>query len=368
MRIRFTVLLAILTVAGQTGRCERIKDIVDVQGMRGNPLAGVGLIVGLADTGDKSLPSQQMLTNIYRNFEVVVNPSDLTGGNVAVVMVTAELGAFAQEGSRLDVDVSSIGDASSLQGGILLPTPLRGLDGQVYAVARGAVFIGGWSASGKQASISKNHPTVGRIPGGAHVEKEERASVVEKIGNLSYIKLNLRNNDFTTAENIGKAINALHPDSATVLDAGTIQIVVPDSIDDAHVNGFIESITSLDVEVDAPAVVVINERTGTIVVGEKVGISEVAISQGSLVVKIKETESVSQPNTPFTPGATTETVPETLMGIEEKQGYLVPVPKVITVSDLAKALNAIGATPRDLIAIFNALKMAGALQARLEIM
>ncbi len=368
MRIKPVILLAVLAITAQTGRCERIKDIVDIQGMRGNPLAGVGLIVGLADTGDRTLPSQQMMTNIYRNFEVVVSPSDLTGGNVAVVMVTAQLGAFSQEGSRLDVDVSSIGDAASLQGGILLPTPLRGLDGQVYAVASGAVFIGGWSAAGKQASISKNHPTVGRIPGGAHVEMEEKATIVEKIGSKSYMKLNLRNNDFTTAENIGKAVNTLYPDSATVLDAGTIQIVIPESIDEGHVNGFIESITSLDVEVDTPAVVVINERTGTIVVGENVGISEVAISQGSLVVKIKETESVSQPNTPFTPGATTESVPETLMGIEEKQGYLVPVPKVITVSDLAKALNAIGATPRDLIAIFNALKMAGALQARLEIM
>ena len=356
--------LSILSVA----TAERIKDIADIQGMRGNPLTGIGLIVGLADTGDKTLPSQQMLTNLYRDFEVVVNPSDLTGGNVAVVMVTGDLGAFAQEGSRLDVDVSSIGDAESLQGGILLPTPLRGLDGQVYAVARGAVFIGGWSVAGKQASISKNHPTVGRIPGGAHVEQEEKANIIETIGNLRYIKLNLRNSDFTTAENIGSAINDVYPDCATVLDGGTIQILVPEQIDEGHIASFIQSITMLDVEVDTPAVVVINERTGTIVVGKTVGISEVAISQGGLVVKVKETQSVSQPTTPFTEGATTEKVPETLIGVEEKQGYLVPVPEVITVSDLAKALNAIGATPRDLIAIFNALKMAGALQARLEIM
>lgn len=368
MKIRSVILLVIILISSRAGLCERIKDIVDIQGMRGNPLTGIGLIVGLADTGDKTLPSQQMLTNIFRINEVVVNPSDLNGGNVAVVMVTAELGPFSQEGSRIDVDVSSIGDAQSLQGGILLPTELRGLDGQVYAVARGAVFIGGWSAAGKQASVTKNHPTVGRIPGGAHVEKEEKATIVEQIGNMRLIKFDLRNNDFTTAENIGSAINKLYPDCATVLDAGTIQITVPEQIDQEHVNGFLHSITMLEVEVDTPAVVVINERTGTIVVGENVGISEVAISQGGLVVKIKETEVVSQPNAPFSEGATTEKVPETLMGVEEKQGYLVPVPKVITVADLSKALNAIGATPRDLIAIFNALKMAGALQARLEIM
>ncbi len=368
MRIRSILLLAMVLVSARTGQCERIKDIVDVQGMRGNPLAGIGLVVGLANTGDKTLPSQQMLTNLYRDFEIVVNPTDLTGGNVAVVMVTAELGAFAQEGSRIDVDVSSIGDAETLQGAILLPTPLRGIDGEVYAVARGAVFIGGWSASGKQASITKNHPTVGRIPGGAHVEKEEKATIVETVGSLRFVSLNLRNNDFATAEHIGKAINQLYPESAVVLDAGTIRITIPEKITQKHVNGFIDSITLLNVEVDSPAVVVINERTGTIVVGETVGISSVAISQGGLVVKIKETETVSQPNGNFSDAGTTEKVPETLMGVEEKQGYLVPMQKVVTVSDLAKALNAIGATPRDLIAIFNALKTAGALQARLEIM
>ena len=368
MKIRSIILLVIVLASAGTVKCERIKDIADIQGMRGNPLSGVGLIVGLANTGDKTLPSQQMLTNIFRDFEVVVSPSDLQGGNVAVVMVTAELGPFAQEGSRIDVDVSSIGDAETLQGGILLPTPLRGVDGEVYALARGAVFIGGWSASGKQASITKNHPTVGRIPGGAHVEREERATIIETVGNMRFLNLNLRNNDFATAEHIGKAINQLYPECATVLDAGTIRVMIPENISQKHVNGFIDSITVLEVEVDCPAVVVINERTGTIVVGENVGISSVAVSQGGLVVKIKETENVSQPTAPFSEGATTEKVPETLMGIEEKQGYLVPMPKVVTVSDLAKALNAIGATPRDLIAIFNALKTAGALQARLEIM
>jgi len=368
MRIRFIfVVLSVLGMAGP-GRCERIKDIVDIQGVRGNPLTGIGLLVGLADTGDKTLASQQILTNIFRNSGLVLSPSDFTGGNVAVVMVTAELGPFARNGSRIDVDVSSIGDASSLQGGVLLPTPLRGLDGQVYAEAHGAVFIGGWSAAGKQASVTKNHPTVGRIPAGAVVEKEEIATFVESIGKDRVINLNLRNNDFSTAENIRTAINALYSGSTTVVDAGTIRVKMPAEIGEMQVAGFIDEIMMPNVKVDVPAVVVINERTGTIVVGENVGISEVAVSQGGLVVKIKEIETVFQPMAPFSDGATTERVPETLMEVEEKEGYLVPVPRVVTVAELAKALNAIGATPGDLIAIFNALKKAGALQAKLEIM
>ena len=368
MRIRLMLLILIVLSLVGSARCERIKDIADIQGVRGNPLTGIGLLVGLADTGDKTLPSQQILANIFRRSGQVLSPSDFTGGNVAVVMVTADLGPFARNGSRIDVDVSSIGDASSLQGGMLLPTFLAGLDGRIYAVANGAVFIGGWSAAGKQASISKNHPTVGRIPGGATVEKEEIATFVESIGKDRIITLNLRNNDFSTAERVSTAINELHEGSAAVVDAGTIRIKLPTEITETQVAGFIDEIMMPDVKVDMPAVVVINERTGTIVVGENVGISEVAVSQGGLVVKIKETETVSQPTAPFSDGATTEKVPETLMSVEEKQGYLVPVPRVVTVAELAKALNAIGATPGDLIAIFNALRKAGALQAKLEIM
>lgn len=368
MKFRLTLLLLVLLSVLEVGRCERIKDIVDIQGVRGNPLNGIGLVIGLADTGDSTLPSQQMLTNILRSSGLVLSPSDLTGKNIAIVMVTAELGPFAHEGSRIDVDVSSIGDAESLQGGILLPTPLKGLDGQVYAVAQGGIFIGGWAAFGKQASVTKNHPTLGRIPGGATVEKEEIATFVEYITGQRFVTLNLRNNDFSTAERIKEIVNENYPDSAVVMDAGTIKVKIPSQIDQTGVVGFIDDITKLEVEVDAPAVIVINERTGTIVVGENVGISAVAISQGSLVVKIKETEIVSQPTAPFSDAGTTERVPETTLGIQEEAGYLVPVPQVVTVSELAKALNAIGATPRDLIAIFNALKKAGALQAKLEIM
>ncbi|HUW17769.1 MAG TPA: flagellar basal body P-ring protein FlgI [Sedimentisphaerales bacterium] len=369
MKSRLILLFLILASVVELGQCERIKDIVDIQGVRSNPLSGLGLVIGLAGTGDSTLPSRQMLTNILRRSGLVLSPSDLTGGNVAVVMVTTELGPFDHEGSLIDVDVSSIGDAKSLQGGILLPTPLEGLDGQVYAVTKAeGVSIGGWTASGDKASITKNHQTVGRIPGGAIVEKEEIATFVEYIAGNRFVTLNLRNNDFSTAEEISKAVNRIYPNSAAVIDGGTVKVEVPDEVRQTGISGFIHDITKLEVKVDAPAVVVINERTGTIVVGENVGISAVAISQGSLVVKIKEMEIVSQPTAPFSDAGTTEKVPETLVGVEEKQGYLIPVSRAVTVADLAKTLNAIGATPRDLIAIFNALKKAGALQAKLVIM
>jgi flagellar P-ring protein precursor FlgI len=368
MKSYFITGLLILISITETGQCERIKDIVDIQGIRSNTLEGVGLVVGLAGTGDSTLPSRQMLTNILRRSGLVFSSNDLKTGNIAIVTVTTELGAFAQEGSRLDVDVSSIGDAKNLQGGTLLMTELFGADGQVYAVAHGTVFIGGWSIGGESASVTKNHPTVGRIPGGAIVEKAEIATFVEHVSGNSFITLNLRNNDFSTAQRIGQAINQKYPNSTIVSDAGTIKVNIPSHISPADIAGFIVDITQLEVTVDMAAIVVINERTGTIIVGENVGISAVAISQGSLIVKVKEQKNVSQPTAALSEGATTQVVNETLLGVEETNGYLVPVPRVVTVAELAKALNAIGATPRDLIAIFNALKKAGALQATLEIM
>jgi flagellar P-ring protein precursor FlgI len=350
------------------GRCERIKDIVDIQGLRSNPLTGVGLVIGLAGTGDTTTLSRQMLTNLLRDSGLVLRPTDLTGGNIAVVWVTADLGPFSREGSRIDADVSAIGDAKSLQGGKLLPTPLKGLDGQVYAVAEGSVSIGGWTATGDKASITKNHQTVGRIPGGATVEKEEIATFVENIAGKRIITLNLRNVDFSTANQISQAINQNYPQSAVVVDAGTIEVKVPDEVGRQDIAGFIDDITEPQVQVDVPAVVVINERTGTIVVGENVGISAVAISQGSLVVKIKESEYVSQPVAPFSDSGTTERVQDTNIGVEEQEAFLIPISRSVTVSELAKSINAIGATPTDMIAIFNALKKAGALQAKLVIM
>jgi flagellar P-ring protein precursor FlgI len=368
MKRRLVLLLIILASAGQAARCERIKDIVDIQGVRGNPLYGIGLVMGLQNSGDSSLPSRQMLANIFRAAGLVFRPEDLSGKNVAVVMVTAELGPFDRIGARIDVDVSSIGDAKSLQGGMLLATPLKGLDGQVYAVVQSGVSVGGWTAAGDQASITKNHQTVARVPGGAIVEREEIADFVEILAGRRFVTFDLRNADFSTAENISTAVNTIHPDVAEVIDAGTIRVLIPDQIADSEIAAFIDEISQPDVKVDMPAVVTINEKTGTIVVGENVSISPVAISQGSLVVNIKETASVSQPVAPFSDSGTTEVIPDTIIGVEEKEGYLIPVPHVVTVSELATALNAIGATPTDLIAIFNALKKAGALQAKLEIM
>jgi flagellar P-ring protein FlgI len=366
---RCGLVLALLSLLGAASvvRGERIKDIVDIQGVRSNPLTGIGLVTGLAGTGDSTQLSRQMLTNVLREQGLVLSPTDLTGKSVAVVMVTAELGPFDREGSRLDVDVSTLGEAVSLQGAMLLATPLRGLDGQVYAVAQGGVSLGGWSATGSQASVGKNHPTVGRIPDGATVEKSELATFIEQVAGQRYITLHVRNNDFTTAQRISDAINQSFPAAAVVLDAGAVKVTVPDNVTQPGIVAFLDEITKKDVTVDTPATVVINERTGTIVVGENVGISSVAISQGSLVVKVKESAQVSQP-APFADAGQTEVIPETALDVQEQSAVLIPVHRAVTVSELAKALNAIGASPRDLIAIFNALKKAGALQAKLVVM
>ncbi|HNY79307.1 MAG: flagellar basal body P-ring protein FlgI [Sedimentisphaerales bacterium] len=363
-----TVLLLLLVMVCIPVRAERIKDIVEIHGVRGNPLTGVGLVIGLAGTGDTGLLSRQMLTNILRESGLVLSPSELTGGNIAVVMVTAELGPFDREGMRIDVDVSALGNAKSLQGAMLFPTLLKGLDGQVYAVAQGGISLGGWSVAGNQASLSKNHQTVGRIPGGAIVEKSELASFIEQVAGRRFITFSLRNNDFSTAQRISEIINQSYVDSAVVLDAASIKVMVPAEVAQKAVIAFLDEIMQKEVTVDMPATVVINERTGTIVVGESVSISSVAISQGSLVVKVKETAQVSQPMAPFSEAGSTQVIPETMVGVEEQNAYLIPVERAVTVSELAKALNAIGASPRDLIAIFNALKEAGALQAKLVIM
>ena len=348
---------------------ERIKDIADIQGVRGNPLMGKGLVVGLNNTGDTSLPSRQILTAILRSTGQVLQPDDLTGGNIAIVMVTAELGPFDRVGGRIDVDISSIGDAKSLQGGVLLATPLVGLDGEVYAVTKASgISLGGWSATGNQGSISKNHQTVARIPGGAVVERDELANFVENVGGDNFFTLTLRNADFTTASRMKEIIDSSSSGGAWVLDGGTVKVRIPAKYNKYDVSRFIDEVSRLEVEVDVPAVVVINEKTGTIVVGENVGISTVAISQGSLVVKINETAKVSQPNASFSDAGSTAVVPETLIGVSEDEGVLIPMPHTVTVSELANLLNSIGASPTDLIAIFNALKRAGALQARLEIM
>lgn len=360
------LLLVLFLSISDTAQCQRIKDIADIQGMRGNPLRGIGLVIGLSNTGDSTAPSQQMLTNVFRNSELVLDPKDFGGGNVAVVIVTAELGPFAREGSTLNVLVSSVGDAKSLKGGRLLATALKGLDGEVYAVASGSVSIAGWTVSGGGGdSISKNHQTVGNISGGAYVEREELSTFYEHIGGNRVVTLNLRSIDFSTAQHVSQAIDKLYPESAIVIDAGTIKIKIPESISQTQIAGFVAEITKLQVKVDTPAVVVINERTGTIVVGENVRISPTAISQGSLVVKVKEMQLVSQPTASFSDAGETVVTQDTYLDIYEPEGILIPVPQIVTVSDLARTLSAIGASPTDLIAIFHALERSGKLQAKL---
>ncbi|HSV27359.1 MAG TPA: flagellar basal body P-ring protein FlgI [Sedimentisphaerales bacterium] len=367
MRKTIIILLAAMAVVS-SARAERIKDIADLHGVRSNPVMGVGLVVGLAGTGDKGEPSRQLMTNILRRSGMVFNVSDLTSGSLALVMVTADLGPFDRVGAAIDVAVSTLEDASTLQGGMLLATELRGLDGQVYAVASGPVSTSGIAVAGDMAAITKNHPTVAVIPGGAIVEKQELSNFVEEVAGQRFIAFNLRNKDFATAQNMASAINEVCAGCAAALDAGKVRVTIPTEITQRNVAGFVDFLSQLDVAVDMPAVVVINERTGTIVVGERVGISAVAIAQGSLVVRVKETDIVSQPLAPFSDAGTTEITRDTMIGVQEAAGHLIPVQRVVTVYDLARALNAIGASPRDMIAIFNMLKKAGALQARLEIM
>jgi flagellar P-ring protein FlgI len=360
----------LLTAAGLCPGA-RIGDIVDVHGIRSNPLMGTGLVVGLNGTGDSSLPSAQMLTSLLRREgDVTFSTLQLKSANVAVVMVTAELGPWNREGALIDITVSSLQDAKSLQGGMLLATELKGLDGEVYAVARvGAISTSSWTVEGKTGSkIAKNHPTVGRIPNGAYVERSELSRFVEQVGQHRFITLTLRNENFSTAERIRQAIDAIYPATAYAQDPGTIRVQVPQQIAGDNLIRFADQILQLDVEPHVPAIVVINERTGTIVVGGNVSINETAVAQGSLVVKIKEQQTVSQPTTPFTEGATTAIVPDSAVGVEERDGVLINVPRAVTVEELASALNAIGASPRDLIAIFDALEKAGALQAKLEMM
>ncbi len=364
--ILFLILSCFVSVEGA-----RIKDIVDIKGIRSNPLSGFGLVVGLADgNGDSSLPSRQMLSSLLNKEGMNFSPDSLGQGSVALVVVTAELGPWDRQGSRIDITVSAIGDAKSLEGGVLLATELRGLDGEVYAVARASsISTASWNvesdATGTKAR--KNHPTVGRIPNGAHVERSEISDFVEILGGMKFITLSLRNSDFSTAERIRKAVDSLYPNTAFVEDAGTIRVRIPTTVSRENIVRFIDSITEQQVRVDMPAIVVINERTGTIVAGGNVGISEAAVAQGSLVVKVKERLIPSQPQAPFSEAGQTVVVPDTEIEVSE-EGHLIPVPNVVTVEELANSLNAIGATPRDLIAIFNALKVAGALQAKIEMM
>ncbi len=360
--LNIVIIITLLSLVACPVAAERIKAIVEILGVRSNPLVGYGIVVGLNGSGDDSLATRRAVARTLRRMGLAMEPADVPTKSVASVFITAELPPFGRKGSKIDVTVSTLGDATSLQGGILLMTPLSAADGQVYAVAQGPVSIAGFSATGESSSIVKNHTTTGRIPGGATVEREEIAEFVTR----GAITLQLRNPDFATAQRIAEAINKHFIRSATALDSATVQVQLPRNLARSELIGFIEKARSFEVKVDSPALVVINERTGTIIVGENVSISTVAIMHGSLEIITQEKDFISQP-TPFSRGGTTERVHRTELEVTEEAPPIYVKPKKVSVSELAKALNAMGLTPRDLISIFQALRQHGALQAELKI-
>ena len=357
-----SILLIILsTTAAHAG--VRIKDITDLEGARGNQLVGFGLVVGLDGTGSRTPNTQKVAVDVMQRFAIGSKITSDTKAdnlykseNISLVLVTAELGPFSRKGSRLDVTVSVYDDAKSLQVGTLLLTPLRGADGEVYATAQGPLTVGGYSFSGAAASAQKNHPTVARGGRAAYVEREARSEILCN-GQLRFL---LRDPDYTTVRAITRVIADRFPGSSMTLDAGTVQVSVPREWQ-RNLFGFISEIGVMEVMPDAPARVVINERTGTIVAGEHVKIARTAIAHGSLSIVTAEEPQVSQPE-PLSKGKTV-VVPRTRLGVTEQAGSLQVVEPTVTVAELARALNALGVTPRDLIAIFEALKECGALHA-----
>ncbi|RPH51318.1 MAG: flagellar basal body P-ring protein FlgI [Desulfobacteraceae bacterium] len=363
----------------------RIKDLVSIKGIRTNQLFGYGLVIGLNGSGDKDGTgfTIQALANMMEKMGIRVNPQDVKVSNVAAVMVNAELPPFARTGKKIDVMISSIGDAKSLQGGTLLLTPLKGVDGRVYALAHGPVVVGGYGTGGDAGGgVTKNHPTVGRISNGASVEKEVLLSLEDK----KELILMLENPDFVTATRVAEAIKAhFGEDIASPVDSGTLKIRVPEVFQNDVVR-LVAQLGNLDVTPDVVARVIVNEKTGTVVIGENVRLSVVAVAHGNLNIQIKENKDVSQPmpfgvsrsvensipiktanGTVVAPGGATVVTPDTEIDVKEEKARLLLLESGRTVGELVKALNAIGVTPRDLITILQTIKAAGALQAELEI-
>lgn len=363
----------------------RIKDIVSIRGIRPNQLFGYGLVIGLNGSGDKdgTTFTIQGLVNMLERLGIHVSADDVKVKNVAAVMVSASLPPFARVGKKIDVTVSSIGDAKSLQGGILLMTPLKGADGKVYVLAQGPVAVGGFTAGGSAGGgVTKNHPTVAMISGGGTVEKEIPLSMDGK----KDFTVVLNHPDFMTASRIVEQINGwFHEAIAKPIDSGTLNLHVPERFQD-NVVAMLAEVGQLEVKPDTEAKVIVNERTGTVVIGENVGISTVAVAHGNLSIQIKETKNVSQipsfyspkggiPSPPVetkdgvvvAPGGATVVTPETDVMAVEEENRLLLIPEGRTVGDLVRALNAIGISPRDLITVLQAVKAAGALHGELEI-
>ena len=343
----------------------RIKDIANVEGVRQNQLIGYGLVVGLNNTGDtlnNSPFTRQSLQAMLERLGVNIRGQTLRTGNVAAVMVTANLPAFGTQGARIDVTVSALGDAKSLNGGTLLVTPLLAADGNVYAVAQGSLAIAGFQAEGDAAKITRGVPTVGRIANGAIIERE----VEFALNRLNQVRLSLRNSDLTTAKRIAAAINDfIGAPTAEPLDSSTVQVNVPQRFT-GNVVALLTEIEQLQIEPDQPAKIVIDERSGIIVMGRDVRVSMVAVAQGNLTVTISESPQVSQPQ-PFSRGRT-QVVPRTRIGVQEDGKKLALVREGVSLQQLIDGLNALGVGPRDLIAILQAIKAAGAIQADIEVM
>jgi flagellar P-ring protein precursor FlgI len=359
--------LAVLTLTSVLALADgaRLKDFASIEGVRDNQLIGYGVVVGLAGTGDKQLTlfSTQTLSNLLQRMGVTVNPTVIQVHNMASVMVTATLPPFAQPGTRIDSTAAAIGDATNLQGGILLLTPLKAANGETYAVAQGPVVTGGFVA-GRGGNLEiKNHPTVGRTPDGAIVERTPPS-----IEPTSHLKLQLRQSDFTTAARVVEAINKRFASPgmqvARAESSGLLIVDVPPSYSTRTVE-FISEMELLNVDADRPAKIVINERTGTIVMGKDVKITPVAIMHGALSVEIRTRIEVSQPG-PLS-GGETKVVPQTTVAAQDPKAKALVLQKGATVEELVRALQAIGSTPRDVLAILQAMRSAGALDAELEV-
>ncbi|MBI5491369.1 MAG: flagellar basal body P-ring protein FlgI [Deltaproteobacteria bacterium] len=367
-KVFFTALSLAIFLLPLSANAARIKDIAFIEGVRPNQLVGYGLVVGLNGTGDKSsaVYTTQSIANMLNRMGMKFDPKDIKVKNTAAVLVTAELPAFIKPGSRIDVLVSSLGDATSLQGGTLISTPLKGPDNSVYAVGQGAVALAGFSAGTASANVSKNHQTAGKIPNGALIEKEVSVALFGK----EELSLSLRSPDFTTAERLAGAINSSlanegAPPIAFPVDAGKVRISVPPDYRNGVVR-LISKIEGLDIKPDAITKVVINERTGTVVMGENVRLSAVAISHGDISIEIKTQYYISQP-APFAQKGDTVVQPVEETKVQEERSRLIMLPESVTLGEVVRALNLVGVTPRDLVAILQAIKAAGALQAELEI-
>ena len=356
----FAFLLLLTLPATPAAAASRVKDIAMVAGARDNQLTGLGLITGIAGDGDKNpVYTLQSVANFLQRFGLNVPAATLSSKNVAAVMVTADISAFKKNGSRIDVTVSSLGDAKTLQGGVLMQTPLIGADGKVYAVAQGAISIGGFGGGNDGASVQKNHPTVAQIIGGALVERE----IPTEIARDNIIELLLREPDFTSSARLAFAVNGKFTNSCEAVDSTTIRVKIPPEAQNSVVD-FIAHLEAIEVDPDSTARIIINERTGTIVATSRIRISSCAVSHGNITITIANTQDVSQPQ-PFSQTGTTVTTPRTDTKVTEQKASLVTLPELPTIEKVAANLNSLGVTPRDMMAIFQAMKQAGALHAEL---